>query len=36
MAATDNAADPGLAARFNRDRELREMLVLREVGVWSH
>jgi hypothetical protein len=34
--ATSNAADPAPAARFDRDRDLREMLILRDLGVWSH
>ena len=36
VAATDTAADPACAARFARDRQLREMLILRDLGVWSH
>jgi hypothetical protein len=36
VAATDTAADPVRAARFARDRQLREMLILRDLGVWSH
>ena len=36
VAATDTATDPARAARFARDRQLREMLILRDVGVWSH
>jgi len=36
VAATENATDTGLAARFARDRALREMLILRDLGVWSH
>jgi hypothetical protein len=36
VAATDETTDPAVAARFARDRALREMLVLRDLGVWSH
>ena len=36
LAATDRATDPAQAARFARDRALREMLILRDLGVWSH
>ena len=36
VAATDTATDPAHAARFARDRQLREMLILRDLGVWSH
>lgn len=35
-AAEDAAEDPALAARFARERELREMLILRDLGVWAH
>jgi hypothetical protein len=36
VAASDNATDPAAAARLAQDRQLREMLVLRDLGVWSH
>ena len=36
VAATETATDPARAARFARDRQLREMLILRDLGVWSH
>ncbi len=36
LAATELAADPAQAARYARDRALREMLILRDLGVWSH
>lgn len=34
--AEDTAADPAQAARFGRERELREMLIIRDLGVWAH
>ncbi len=30
------ADDPAAAARIVRDREIREMLTIRDIGVWSH
>ena len=36
VAATDTATGPARAGRFARDRQLREMLILRDLGVWSH
>ena len=36
VAATDSATDPARAGRVARDRQLREMLILRDLGVWSH
>jgi hypothetical protein len=35
-AGETRAADPGQRAWFARDRALREMLVLRDLGYWSH
>jgi hypothetical protein len=36
VTATEAATDPACAARFARDRQLRETLILRDLGVWSH
>ena len=35
-AAEANATDPALKARYAADRALREMLTVRDLGVWSH
>lgn len=36
VAAEKSASDPAVAARFARDRQIREMLIVRDLGVWSH
>ena len=36
VAAEENATDPAQKARFARDREIREMLIVRDLGIWSH
>jgi hypothetical protein len=36
VAASDRATDPAVDARLAQDRQLREMLTLRDLGVWSH
>jgi len=36
VVAEQHANDPAEAARFARDRQIREMLTIRDLGVWTH